>query len=524
MQAASVEYLPDNDKLQIPLGLFGRSEPGQTAAVTNAVKTFNTLKSVAGITGIAPTERFANAAIEPVGGAAAYVGTFTTWDSLTANTAFPITVSMAVGGWDADGASVPRVGIAEASMSCVTFKWGAGANDELSVVGEIAAGAASPTTPAEVLADKKVCDQISDYVSEQFGLNYSVIDHGFLNEANNRWNDDDCQTPKGAERYVPRLSPYSLSMVAALNVTAMDLLPRLAWCRSYGLAVGMLPSNGSKHNVEYQTTHHLPESSELGAVVAAHPSGSEGQQYLRGCFSILAAFGALHLGNDHTFKGNDEALLRKAKTMLNAARTALKDDEIEVLWQHLKTAIRTMPHVFGLSSTLGMFYNGRILRFLAEPLQIRDSIVPPPLAKVGIVVSELTKIFALPVGSLFKKAFGDSHSQLVTLRARVVAEAPHYSSLARHYGYDSVLVLDDDSDRICVALLPIIAGFARVFAINAEGNPVGAALSKVLAKADQDSAALVDLYAGAFQNYVNTSTDLKALVGAPTSSTAIVPA
>jgi hypothetical protein len=237
--------------------------------------------------------------------------------------------------------------------------------------------------------------------------------------------------------------------------------------------------------------------------------------------SIIAAFGALHLANDHTFRPNDTTLIRKAKVMVEACRTCLAEREAEQMAVDamLNLVMRTTCHPFGLSSTWGLFKDCQRHRLIAEPLQIRDSFVPPPIAKVGVVVAVMGKITSLPVGKLFSDAYADKITTLGNLRTTIVANAPAYSGLFRHYGYDAQLTLSAAQEAMCDELVPVIAGYSLVFEIDNEGNDRGSLLSHTIKNACITKSALVALYKNAFEEYAAKATDLKTLVTGSTGST-----
>jgi hypothetical protein len=310
-------------------------------------------------------------------------------------------------------------------------------------------------------------------------------------------------------------------MIAGLNMAAVDGNERLAWTRAYGVSIGLVPRAASVHHREYQITEELPENAELATVIAAHPDGEDGQMYIRGCLSIIAAFGALHLANDHTYRPNDTTLLRKAKVMIEACRTCLAEGEADRLHVDamVNLVMRTTCHPFGLSSTWGLFKDCQRHRLIAEPLQIRDSLVPPPIAKVGVVVAVMSKITSLPVGKLFSDAYADKITALGNLRTTVVANAPAYSGLFRHYGYDAQLRLTSEQETMCDELVPVIAGYSLVFEVDNDGNDRGSLLSHTIQNAILNKSALVALYKNAFEEYAAKATDLKTLVTGSTGST-----
>jgi hypothetical protein len=520
LQAANITFLPDNLKLQLPTGLFQTATSPDLDVFDDARRVFNTFRHISGVGGIDRGDRITYVRAGPDAGGNTFRESPSNWVTpvtpLAAGETIRCAVEIQVGDFDDAGAFVARTSVDMEAKALLRYVWGPNQEDELVVGIPVAAGTASPADAAAMVGLAEVEDQISDWVSIAFGLNYSVADWGWLTEDANRFQDAHCQVIHDVAFYTPQLSPYTLSCIAALNLAAVSGQTTCAWARAYGTAVGLLPHSNSLHHVEYQTTTFLPEETELKAVIEAHPVGVDGERLIRGCMSIIAAFGATHMGNDHTYKHNDDHLKRKAKAMVFACRTALKEKEVDELMSdtRLETTIRTTAHCFGLASTWSTFRDGQKAKFIAEPLQIRTSVVPPLVAKVGLVVSQLDKMFALPIGAMFRKAYGKVYDDLSTLRTTVVKDAPQYSALHKYYGYDARKDLTLIEDNLCESLLPIATAYALTFGEDEKGNPSGAALSQICAKCNTNSRGLVELYMAAFEAYVEKSTDLMKLIEA----------
>lgn len=521
-QRAKLSYLADTKKHQIPVGLF------QTKTTTTvelgrkpeALRTYNTFRHAAGATGIADADRYT--IVRAGGGDELYTNAPGTYqaaaDAATARVKLEVTLQ--VGDYTDAGVFTARSAANEECGAYLTFTYGTDPDDCFIVVTNITSDTVTPPGPAAIVDRQDVRDQLSDEASIACGLNYSVVDFGFLNDPANRWTDNQCNVRQPATRYTPRLSPYTIGMVAGLNVAALENAPRLAWTRAYCLSMGFLPVATSRHNVEYQTTAERPSDEELKLVMEDHDVGEDGQIYVRGCLSIAAAFGALHLANDHTFKSNDDNLKRKAATMIRATRTTLTEGEADILSNatYLEASARTCMHCFGLSSPLGAFYDGQVLHLLAEPLQIRDSVVPPPVAKYGLVNSIMNKIFALPIGGMFRTAYGRSATEISTVCSNIIQNATAYSSLHVHYGVDNQLTPSAANELLVNSFLPVVSGYALVFEVDADGRPMGALYSQTIANCMRDSAGLVEMYRTAFEMYKEGGTNLKALITAATGS------
>jgi hypothetical protein len=525
-QVATVEYLSDNDKLQLPKGLLEADGATVSNALSDARKIYKTIVGLQGLATVLPAETYT--LVIDTADDTLYRGRPSEWKVHEAaaapavRTDVKLVTSFGVGDWDENDDFVDIADNEEERVACLKVKWGADDNDELYVLANVERGENGPADFAEFLEMSGVDDQLKDFASAEAGLNYSFGDRGFLLDEGNRWKDIDCQTRQSLERYTPKLTSYSMTMVAALNLNALNGHAMLAWSRAYGVAMGLLPHPGSLHHTEYQVTEFLPSEVELDGATNDHPEGEAGQKYGRGCWSLIAAFGSLHLALDHTYKPSDESLLRKAKVMIKACRTTLAEGLAETLSADnaLKVSIRTMAHPFGLSSTWGAFLDGQALRTIAEPLQIRTSTVPPPMAKVGLCVSQLTKILALPIGKILAETYGDTLKGLVVLKATVVAASAAYSALHKHYGYSVQRTLTGAETDTLNSLLPIVASYALVFDVDADGNATGALLSIIIEKCLKDQNGLCTMYSTAFTRYVETATDLVSLVAGRTATPA----
>jgi hypothetical protein len=428
---------------------------------------------------------------------------------------FPVIISFDLGDYNQTGnwESIDATNVYRKAL--IEIKFGGVPEKTLSCFAELPPDEDYGLTLETCLHHNLFRDQVLDYLAIIYGCNCSVQDHDFLSKANNRWADNEHATEHNIERFTSRLSPHSLGCVAALNLPAVGNNARLAWTRAYALSCGLLPSEASIHGIEYCFTDALPSNQELEHVYAYHVPGQEAKKYMRGCLSLVAAFGALHLANDHTYKEREESLKRKGVAMIRACRTTLEEDEAEDLISEdlLRHSTRTAVHPFGLSSSWGTFKCGQRLSFLSEPLVIRDSVVPPMLQSVSIVVDEANKIFSLPIGGKFLKTYGKAFDALQDAKKTMIQNATEYSVLHKHYGHNEQKKMTEEQDAHVKLLTPIVAAYCRVFSLDADGNPVGASLSWVLKNAELRNQSHVDLYANAFEKYADDGATLDDLLG-----------
>lgn len=534
-QKAAVEYLSDADKLVLPTGLFSARSGIGSGGYEHARLMYKSVLELAGMPSPVIDDLTAHADVSAVenksAGTAPWCGQqlfgYVPAPGSPDTVGGVFEVTHKVGDYNEAGVYTARSPELEECFGMVTIQWGADATDMYVAMTNIDKDVVQADSLLELLRLDKIREQLADFLSRCCGANMSVMDAGCmeLNAAEMRWNDVDVQTSQDETRYSSKLTAYTVSIIAALNLAALGGSARNAWTRAYGTSAGLLPSDASIHGKEYVLTDVMPDDSELKAVNAAHPDGEEAERYQRGCMSLIGAFGMMHLGNDHTYKNNDETLKRKAAVLVQGCRTTLDEGESDLLSSNtgLVHTIRTTSHPFGLSSTLAVAYDGRSLGFIAEALSIRDSVVPPVVAKVGVVVSQVSKLFSLPIGQTFRTAVGTKHTALETLQRDVVRHATAYSALHKHYGHDAQRFLSSDQNKDADNLMPLATAYARVFCVSEDDTPNGAALSYCVQNCYLQDGPLVDLYAGALVKYVEGAQNIKDLMSGGTTATATVP-
>lgn len=511
MQAPTVQYLTDDTKLVVPSGLIDAAPIRADSPEDFAIRCIDTIRFVGNYYAADMAGGQARCLSTLDTGLAAWLGPMELW--YTRPNDGHIEVATRYGVVTANGAIDTDVGHGNNRMVIVSIKYGGGPDDIEYFMAPNDDPARDPNEAAHFFDNPDIIGQMSAYFSIACGLNYSIIDRQALLRANMRWNDTDCQdiTNLTSERFRSKLEGYTLIQVAALNLTRVNSIPSLAWARAYGLSAGMLPSDTSRHLAEYVYTDARPSGEACRIVTEAHGTDDTGDRVLRASCSILAVFGALHMANNHTWKASDRVLSRKANALVNALRTVVSESVLATLQGNVETTVRTVSHPFGLSSTWAIFSAGRTHRFIAEALYARSIVVPPPVQTISLVISTVGKICALPFGGMISRLFDEPIAVLTTHLDHVQANVGAYSQLSRYYGYERTAVLDPAVTTQIEALLPMCAGYARVFERDDNGNPIGAALSQAIERIYRENSGLVQMYELAFQTFMDEGTNVRAL-------------
>jgi hypothetical protein len=185
-QAASVQWLPNNKKLQLPWNLKGADARAKYDDENKTIRAVGTLKFVAGFNTIAPGERYNHI----VAGNGNSAGAITTWHTshATAATTTPkpadleLDFDLTIGLYDEN--SVFHV-INDTDIDRIAFgtwTYGADANHIIQIGLPLAAQQADPVDGPALMALEGAEDQLSDIVSASLGLNYSIRDRNALNQ------------------------------------------------------------------------------------------------------------------------------------------------------------------------------------------------------------------------------------------------------------------------------------------------------------------------------------------------------
>lgn len=415
---------------------------------------------------------------------------------------------------DSDG-NLVAVDIAESPRTAfVMLKYGEHPTQSVEVQIPLESADSHFASISAALQHPDVVAGFTSHIAARLGHNFNQVDAGFLGRPSARWTDDMCQKVQSIERFVPQLTEWTLTCIAAMNYPNVANQPILAWTRAYAVSVGLLPAEGSAHNREYVFVTGGNQNATVELLLNAHPTGDEARAYLRGCLSLVGAFGMLHLGNDHTFKANDKSLKRKAETAIKCLRTIFGDEVTDALAAEalLEVTIRTTCHPFGLSSTYGTFIAGCTHHFLAEALCIRRNACPPALQRVAIILAETERILGLPIGAHIQGIFSRAVSVCREIMSDAETAMPKYSFLHRMYGFERMTSITDEQLKLMNGILPVVAGYSNVFNLDQQNNPVGAGLSYVLANASRDMRTMVEMYTEAFGNYRDQRHDIVTLL------------
>jgi hypothetical protein len=401
---------------------------------------------------------------------------------------------------------------------------GFGSDTTITLIKYLPAGTDDPVTLADACSGSQFVQLLSDHVSSKYLLNFSLLDLGFLTKAENRFADDQYQDMNLMDEntFKVKLSPMTLTMTAALNAPRLEKEALLGWVRAYGLSLGLLPNDGSAHNREWQSTNTLPQKSYLVLVKEKHDVGEQAQKFVRLCISILAMFGKQHLENDHTYRQNDETILRKMLAKVNALKTLMTEADLDKYTNRIaneplfKALSRTVSHPFGMSSTYALDRWGTKYRRIAQALAVRDTTVPPKVAKVGLIASILSKLLTLPLTPDIARYFRGCAAAMTTMESTVLREPAHYSELHRYYGYTDLKLLTSVQEMQIEEQLPICTAYSRAFhcSFNDKDELVfhGCAQSWTLRNYYDENTAVCDMYIKVFEKLLEKEHSLENLL------------
>ncbi|KAG7575817.1 hypothetical protein ISN45_Aa03g002680 [Arabidopsis thaliana x Arabidopsis arenosa] len=187
-------------------------------------------------------------------------------------------------------------------------------------------------------------------LSKVLQFNCDIRDFGYLLTENatvtdTAWSNNVENVPSA--RLENKLKPYTLQMVAALNLASVGNYPLGGWIRAYGLGVGIYPSCGSAFQVEAVYTTKMPSTDDKTAVVAFDQS--YGEILMNLCLNILAIFGLFHLRKDKTYVRGNKNLNGIANSYLDTLKIA--DTENMMMTNHKKCLVHIAPHPFGIAQT-----------------------------------------------------------------------------------------------------------------------------------------------------------------------------
>ena len=121
-------------------------------------------------------------------------------------------------------------------------------------------------------------DEMFGNLSKVLQFNCDIRDFGYLLTENATVTDSAwCSNVDNVSsaRLRIKLKPYTLHMIAALNLGSVGDYPLRAWVRAYGLGVGIYPALGSAFKTEAVCTTKLPSTDDEADVLAFQQSYEE---------------------------------------------------------------------------------------------------------------------------------------------------------------------------------------------------------------------------------------------------------
>jgi len=306
-------------------------------------------------------------------------------------------------------------------------------------------------------------------------------------------------------RMQSKLCGYTVTSIACLNYMRLNRQPLLAWTRAYLVSAGCLHNATSAHNVEYGWSNTRASRALLDELSVVHRRDPD--RILRVAYSVGALFGEEHLARDHTFRANDQVMQRVNKSYFDAMRTVITPQEQTHLTNDQRHLHRTCCHPFGLAQMYYVARWGAINHRIAEPLQVRSSVTPPPIQRIHIVSAAMEQVVALPIGTVVKSAYGNVFNIINAERDKILASPPSYSALHAHYGIVARLEPSQDSMAAANALMPIVIGFAEAFYVEAKGTGAerrkGLALAASFGNIKREQSGIVTFFTVLFETYAD---------------------
>lgn len=326
-------------------------------------------------------------------------------------------------------------------------------------------------------------------------MNYDIIDLGKLTEAGMTMTDDGWNHVPGATgelslgRMRSKLSPFSVSCIAALNMPRVNNVPLFAWARAYAVSIGILPAATSLHGSEIQLSNSRPTVINMNAVSLYH--ANEGDELLRKTYSIIAAFGLHHLARHHTYKPGDPVQAKSCTAYENAMRTVLNEAEMNQVRTNPEIFHRTAMHPFGLGQTLAVARWGAVHDRIAEPLKIRTLTMPPEVQKVSFIKAGLEALGTVAITAVIRNTIPEIIKTVDDFMASITDTTPNYSALYRHYGVAAQARVPTTVLDACKEVAPLVAGFAQSYYQRTRPGgviePFGLAKAACIANIERDS-------------------------------------
>ncbi|CAH8386209.1 unnamed protein product [Eruca vesicaria subsp. sativa] len=279
--------------------------------------------------------------------------------------------------------------------------------------------------------------------------------------------------------------PYTLRMIAALNLHSVGGYPLGAWVRAYALGIGIYPSLGSAFKTEAVCTTKLPSTYDEADVLAFQQSYKEVIENL--CLNILAVFGLLHLSKDKTYVNGDAYMSRICNSYLETLKTP--DTASMMLTNHKECLLRIAPHPFGIAQT---YWLAKVMykhQLIMPSLVTRYNLPTPPPVQRIIVINEAVREWEnLPEAREVLEMFSDNLSRLKTQELAIKEAPPRYSDLYRFYGCEEKITMPDKVLADVKTLMPATYGFAMVAHVSKDGKKKdGIALARCLKSVERDT-------------------------------------
>ncbi|CAL9219406.1 unnamed protein product [Arabidopsis halleri] len=323
-------------------------------------------------------------------------------------------------------------------------------------------------------------------LSKVLQFNCDIRDFGYLLTENatvtdTAWSNNVENVPSA--RLQNKLKPYTLRMIAALNLAPVGNYPLGGWIRAYGLGVGIYPSCGSAFQVEAVYTTKMPSTDDETAAVAFEQS--YGEILMNLCLNILAIFGLFHLRKDKTYVKGNKTLNGIANSYLETLKIA--DTENMMMTNHKKCLVHIAPHPFGIAQTYWLakvMYKHQLLMPLLASFHYTT---PPRVQRIMVILSAAREWENLPAGQDVLEMFSDKLARLKTQEIAIKEAPPRYSDLYRFYGCEKKMEISGEIWSDVIALMPATYGFAMVAHVSEDGKKKdGIALARCVMNVERD--------------------------------------
>ncbi|KAF3609886.1 hypothetical protein DY000_02051585 [Brassica cretica] len=293
-------------------------------------------------------------------------------------------------------------------------------------------------------------DEMFGNLSKVLQFNCDIRDFGYLLTENATVTDSAwCSNVDNVSsaRLRIKLKPYTLHMIAALNLGSVGDYPLGAWVRAYGLGVGIYPALGSAFKTEAVCTTKLPSTDDEADVLAFQQSYEEDKNYVRG----------------------DEYIGRIGNSYLETLKTL--DTANVITTKHKECLLRIAPHPFGIAQTYWlakvMYKHQLIMPYLALRFNLPT---PPPIQRIIVILEAAREWENLPAARDVLEMFSANLSRLKTQEI-AIKEAPPSEVLAD-----------------LTALMPATCGFTMVAHVSKDGKKKdGIALARCLKSVERNS-------------------------------------